>query len=381
MLGVPNDADANDLRKAYRRLARRHHPDINPDPGSTDSMARINEAYWTLIDPKRRTVYDAMLRAGLAEERPDREERASRSPVSVKLHLRLGVHKTPVYGLTFVPDSSELISSSFDNEILWWNAKTGASTNRLKLESGSISSLLAAPHGLVVAAGTSESAISACRIERGFANPWKQASVEWPACVAISCDGSRLAAGTVRHAVVATDVYSGKQIFSRRDHAGSVTAVAWSKDGRFLVTGSSDTGTKLRDAETGKPLHNFQAATSTVTALAFSPDNRFLGIAGSDLSVRVLDLADGSLKKVLFGHSKPIECMAFHPNGWLIATGGRDGTLGLWNAAEGIGQVHLEASSRPILAVAFSADGTKMASSGLDRTVRVWNLKVRDWGS
>jgi hypothetical protein len=59
-LGVAADASAADIREAYRRLARVHHP----DHGEADagSMASINEAYRVLGDPGRRAVYDATLR-------------------------------------------------------------------------------------------------------------------------------------------------------------------------------------------------------------------------------------------------------------------------------------------------------------------------------
>ena len=60
VLGVERGATAADIKRAYRRLARRYHPDINP--GDRESAARfrqILEAYETLIDPDRRRRYDA----------------------------------------------------------------------------------------------------------------------------------------------------------------------------------------------------------------------------------------------------------------------------------------------------------------------------------
>ncbi len=59
-LGVASDASADEIRAAYRALARRHHPDRGPvDAGA---MARINEAYRVLGEPSRRAVYDAARR-------------------------------------------------------------------------------------------------------------------------------------------------------------------------------------------------------------------------------------------------------------------------------------------------------------------------------
>lgn len=60
-LGVGLDASAEDLSSAYRRLARQHHPDSNPDARSGDFSA-VNDAYEVLRDPERRRTYDATRR-------------------------------------------------------------------------------------------------------------------------------------------------------------------------------------------------------------------------------------------------------------------------------------------------------------------------------
>jgi curved DNA-binding protein CbpA len=48
ILGVSKDADEKEIRKAYRRLALRFHPDRNKDPGATERFKEINEAYAVL---------------------------------------------------------------------------------------------------------------------------------------------------------------------------------------------------------------------------------------------------------------------------------------------------------------------------------------------
>jgi molecular chaperone DnaJ len=58
-LGVSRSASADDIRKAYRRLARKHHPDVNPgDKAAEEKFKQISEANDVLSDPKKREVYD-----------------------------------------------------------------------------------------------------------------------------------------------------------------------------------------------------------------------------------------------------------------------------------------------------------------------------------
>jgi curved DNA-binding protein len=59
-LGVPRDASEEDIRRAYRKLARENHPDVNKDPGAEDHFKAISEAYEVLRDSDKRARYDRL---------------------------------------------------------------------------------------------------------------------------------------------------------------------------------------------------------------------------------------------------------------------------------------------------------------------------------
>jgi curved DNA-binding protein len=59
LLGVPRTASQEEIQRAYRRLARENHPDVNSDPAAEDRFKDVSEAYSVLSDPQTRRRYDA----------------------------------------------------------------------------------------------------------------------------------------------------------------------------------------------------------------------------------------------------------------------------------------------------------------------------------
>jgi molecular chaperone DnaJ len=66
-LGVGRGASPEELKGAYRRLAKQYHPDVNKEPGAEERFKEINEAYAVLSDSQRRAAYDRFGHAGLKD--------------------------------------------------------------------------------------------------------------------------------------------------------------------------------------------------------------------------------------------------------------------------------------------------------------------------
>ncbi len=65
ILGVPRNATLEEIKQAYRRLARQYHPDVNKSPDAEEKFKEINEAYAVLSDEEKRRIYDMYGHAGL----------------------------------------------------------------------------------------------------------------------------------------------------------------------------------------------------------------------------------------------------------------------------------------------------------------------------
>lgn len=373
-LGIERDADVAVIKRAYRKLARRYHPDVNPSADAAHKMVEVNEAYRTLSSATLRGAYDARLRRGIPDAPPPRA-RAS-GEVLITHHLSVVDLPSPVYAACFSPSSRQLAVACFDNSVRCVDVRTGGDSWEVALSGGVVSELRWLSRDRLVAAGASDKTVSSWLIRRRELAESRTRRIEWVSQVAISPDGRRLAMGGVDSTVAVMDRRSGKVRFSNRWHESSVVAVAFSSDGRLIASGGNDHRIVLMESGEGIPLSRLESIGAEAARLAFSPDDSLLAAALVDRSVRIYEVRTGMPRKAFWGHEAGIETLAFHPNGWLLASCDRKGQTRIWNAMGGKAVEVLGGHKSPIKAAVFSPNGKLFAVGGLDRSVSIWQVDV-----
>jgi curved DNA-binding protein len=60
IMGVSRDATQDEIKRSYRKLARKYHPDVSDDPQAEERFKEVGEAYEVLKDPEKRVAYDQL---------------------------------------------------------------------------------------------------------------------------------------------------------------------------------------------------------------------------------------------------------------------------------------------------------------------------------
>jgi WD40 repeat protein len=372
-LGLPPDADTASIRKAYRKLARKLHPDVNRSSDASDRMSEVNDAYALLADAEKKAAFDASIRVGISNAaRATREA----SVAHVRHQLSVVDLPSPVYTLEFAKAGSELAAGCFDNSIRFLSAATGKQQAETPLEGGALATIRWLGKGRLLAAGVSEKSVSIWRVTNRQVKSQMQRGAEWASQVAIRPDGKQIALGSIHKTLLCIETKGGEQMYIRRRHDDAVSAVAFSDDSKFLATGSLDQRVIVWDSETGHALSVIGPLRAAVSAVRFSPAASVLAVTLIDTGTRLYELRTGNLRTTLWGHERAVEDVTFHPSGKLIATAGRDKTIRLWDTATGTQLEKLGGHSEALKAVSFSADGKYLAAGGLDRVISIWKVRV-----
>lgn len=374
-LGISEDATSSDIKRAYRRLARRLHPDVNPAKDAAEKMVEVIEAYRTLSDRTSRAEYDARRRQGIPEA-PAPPSPAAAGEVKVSHHVS-ALFDSPIYAISFSPNGEYVAVGLFDNTLHVVSTLSGKEVWRLELMGGALSALRWVGAESIVAAGASEKSVSFWKITRKKLVDAKNKRIEWVSQVAVSPNGERIAFGGVDRTLTVVDRKSGKTRYSITKHDSSITSIAFCSDGRLIGTGGNDHRIILLEAATAFEYSSLDDLGAAPTHICFSPDDSLLAASLTDRSVRVYEMRTASPTAAYWGHEAPIEALAFHPSGWLVASGCRKGQTHLWNGTSGRRVAVVGGHDGPVKGLAFSPDeGSLLAVGGLDRVLSLWRIQV-----
>ncbi len=368
---MPEQADSDQIKRAYRRLARRLHPDVNPGKKADEEMSDVNEAYHVLGDTGRRASYDAQRSRGLSGA--PAVDLDWTGGVFVRPHVSIIDIPSPVEAVEFIGGKPEIAFAGFDNTIRFCSSSTGRVSGELKLEGGVASNLQWCGAAGLCAAGASENSAAAWRIKSREVAGAIRKKVDWVSRVAASPTGNVIVLGTAHRTVLVLDAVTGETRYVRRRHEDAVTAAAVSHDGKVFASGGNDQRVILWDIASGRERAVIDQR-AAVTNLAFSKDGSMLAVGLVDHGVRVYELATGGMRTTLWGHSRPIEDVVFHPSGDYAATASRDASVCLWSLMDGSLKHRLRRHQAAVKSVRFSPDGKTLASGGVDRRVEVYRV-------
>jgi len=282
-------------------------------------------------------------------------------------------HTGSVYSVAYSPDSTKVLTGSFDHTARLWDAATGAHLRTFAHTAG-VYSVAFSPDGTKVLTGahTPDNTARLWNAATGALIRTFGGEMRYVLSVAFSPDGTKVLTGSADATARLWDAATGSLLRTFGDPT-TVLSVAYSPDGTKVLTGSADATARLWDAATGAVTRAFSGHTRAVYSVAFSPDGKCVLTGSQDNTARLWDAATGAHIRTFSGHTGYVYSVAFSPNGTKVLTGSDDFTARLWDAATGAPvRTFWGHGNMSVNSVAFSPDGTKVLTGSSDGTARLW---------
>lgn len=193
--------------------------------------------------------------------------------------------------------------------------------------------------------------------------------------VAISPDGSLVAAGFTNTQIHMWEMSNGQEHLTIRHHSRPVTAVTFSPDSKFLASSSGDKTVRIWDASNGGQIELINT-NNTISALVFAADGKLLIGAGTDGDIYFWKLPGGKEVERLKGHTMPVVDLSLSNDGSLLASSGIDRQIIIWDVKSAAEVKRITDFNQPVLSAGFSADGSMLVSGDRENLVKIWDVET-----
>jgi len=292
------------------------------------------------------------------------------------IRVTLKGHEGGVYGVSFSPDGTQLVSGSIDNTLKIWDAATGHATLTLSGHSGGVSSVSFSPDGKWIVSGSADGTLKMWDAATGAERLTLKGHLGEVLSASYSPNGKQIVSGSADDTLRMWDAMTGQETLIFKGHSDDVGSVSFSPDGKRIVSGSLDHTLKVWDATTGQDTLTLKGHSDIVMSARFSPDGTRIVSGSLDKTLKVWDAATGQETLTLKGHSEGVLSVSFSPDGMQILSGSDDGTFKVWQVETGQETGTFIGHSLGVFGVSFSPDGKRIVSASWDGVLRVWDAKI-----
>jgi len=301
----------------------------------------------------------------------------------------LKYHGDTIPMMVFNPNNKQLISCSFDKNILIWDL-----TNLKKIpkigygHTSLINDIAMAPNGNFYATASSDHTIRIWSATNDYTTAGKNISSqvirmnETPVkSIDISCDSKLIVTGADDKTIKLISVGDKKLQANLTGHTNWVKNVRFSKDSLLVASGSDDKTLKLWDTFKKRLVYDFKNGEhkGAVNCVRFHPDNSCLATACFDGKIRIFDIRSKQLVQSYKEHEKPATSVSFHPSGSFLASTSYDGKIKIYDLRIGETLFTLKAHENAVMSCCFSIFGDYLATGGLDSTIVLWKTNLEDY--
>lgn len=309
-------------------------------------------------------------------------------------------HTDYVTSVAWSPDSTRLVSGSYDTTVKVWDALKGTLIIIYQGPEGHtdvVTCVSWSPDGKYIASGSWDATIKVWDVSAGKLHTTYQSGAKAVNAVGWSYDSKYIASGSsepknILRAVKIWNIMTGQEILQYANDYYNIHAVAWTLNTNDLIaTGTDYNRVYLQDFKKNTTMLIYADCLDDVNTLAWAPLSldKFYIASGSgpydptsslsdnnvgDTTVRIWDASTGQTIFVYKGHPRSVLSLSWSPNGKYIASGGADKTVQVWVPFTGQLIARYTAHANDVEAVAWSPDGQYIASGSFDHTVHIWQM-------